>query len=40
MFVQYPQMGRAQTIEGVRKIVARRYPYIIYYSVDADGRKR
>jgi toxin ParE1/3/4 len=30
----FPRMGRRQTKPGVRKFVARRYDYIIYYSVD------
>ena len=34
VLVRFPRAGRAQTVEGVRKIVTRRYPYIIYYSVD------
>jgi toxin ParE1/3/4 len=39
LLVQYPQIGRAQTVEGVRKIVTRRYSYIVYYSVDADAQE-
>ena len=31
---EFPRMGRRQTTAGVRKFVARRYSYIIYYSVD------
>lgn len=31
----FPHMGRRQTFEGVRKIVTRRYPYLVYYTVDA-----
>ena len=28
-------MGRqGTTIEGVRKLVARKYPYLVYYTVD------
>lgn len=34
-----PHMGRRQTVEGVRKIVTRRYPYLVYYRVDADARE-
>jgi addiction module RelE/StbE family toxin len=29
-----PRAGRAQSVEGVRKIVTHRYPYILYYGVD------
>jgi toxin ParE1/3/4 len=39
LLVEYPQIGRAQTVEGVRKIVTRRYSYVIYYSVDADAHE-
>ena len=30
----FPQVGRAQTVEGVRKMVTRRYSYLVYYTVD------
>jgi toxin ParE1/3/4 len=30
----YPEIGRRQTVEGVRKIVIRRYGYLVYYAVD------
>lgn len=30
-----PHVGRIQTVEGVRKLVTRRYGHIIYYVVDA-----
>jgi plasmid stabilization system protein ParE len=33
----FPRLGRRQTVEGVRKIVARRYPYLVYYTVDASN---
>ncbi|RAI38065.1 type II toxin-antitoxin system RelE/ParE family toxin [Rhodoplanes roseus] len=32
--VLFPRVGRRQTVEGVRKIVTRRYPYLVYYTVD------
>jgi plasmid stabilization system protein ParE len=32
----FPEIGRRQTAEGVRKHVTRRYGYLIYYSVDPD----
>ena len=32
--ILFPQLGRAQTVEGVRKLVTRRYPYLVYYRVD------
>lgn len=30
----FPEIGRRQTVEGVRKLVTRRYPYLVYYSLD------
>jgi plasmid stabilization system protein ParE len=30
----FPRMGRAQDVDGVRKIVARRYRYFAYYCLD------
>jgi plasmid stabilization system protein ParE len=30
----WPAIGRRQTAEGVRKLVTRRYPYFVYYTVD------
>jgi plasmid stabilization system protein ParE len=32
--VLFPQVGRAQAAEGVRKLVTRKYPYLVYYRVD------
>lgn len=32
--ILFPNVGRRQTIEGVRKLVTRRYPYLVYYTVD------
>jgi plasmid stabilization system protein ParE len=29
----FPELGRRQTTEDVRKIVTRRYPYIVYYRI-------
>ena len=30
----FPNVGRMQTTEGVRKLVTRKYTYLIYYTVD------
>jgi toxin ParE1/3/4 len=30
----FPQVGRAQSVEGVRKLVTRKYSYLVYYTVD------
>ena len=35
--VRFPSLGRPQTVEGVRKLVTRRYPYLVYYTVDEEA---
>jgi plasmid stabilization system protein ParE len=35
--VRFPNLGRPQTVEGVRKLVTRRYPYLVYYTVDEEA---
>jgi plasmid stabilization system protein ParE len=37
--VLWPEIGRKQTAEGVRKLVTRRYPYFVYYTVDAAAEE-
>lgn len=32
--ILFPRVGRRQTTEGVRKVVTRKYPYLVYYTVD------
>ncbi len=32
--VLFPELGRHQTAEGVRKLVVRRYSYLVYYTLD------
>jgi plasmid stabilization system protein ParE len=34
MLTVFPRIGRRQTRDNVRKLVTRRYPYLIYYLVD------
>ena len=34
LLIAFPQLGRKQSVESVRKIVTRRYSYIVYYLVD------
>lgn len=31
--VRFSRLGRAQALEGVRKLVTRRYAYVVYYAV-------
>ena len=39
MLTRFPFAGRRQAVEGVRKIVTRRYPYLVYYSVDEGANE-
>jgi len=32
--ILFPHVGRRQRTEGVRKIVTRKYRYLVYYTVD------
>ena len=32
--VLFRHIGRQQAVEGVRKLVTRRYPYLVYYRID------
>jgi toxin ParE1/3/4 len=32
--ILFPKVGRAQSVEGVRKLVIRKYPYLVYYTAD------
>lgn len=34
LLASYPHAGTSTTTEGVRKLVVRRYPYLIYYTAD------
>ncbi|HWE79131.1 MAG TPA: type II toxin-antitoxin system RelE/ParE family toxin [Pseudolabrys sp.] len=34
LVVLFPQLGRRQATEGVRKLVTRRYRYLVYYTID------
>ncbi|AMA58405.1 type II toxin-antitoxin system RelE/ParE family toxin [Bradyrhizobium sp. CCGE-LA001] len=35
--VRFPRLGRPPKVEGVRKLVTRRYPYLIYYTLDEEA---
>ena len=35
--VLFPELGRRQTLEAVRKLVTRKYPYLVYYSLDQSA---
>ena len=35
----FPHIGRQQTVESVRKLVTRRYPYLVYYTTDDEAEE-
>src|SRR5437763_8965496 len=37
--ILFPEVGRLQAVEGVRKLVTRKYPYLVYYTVDESGEE-
>jgi toxin ParE1/3/4 len=37
--ILYPHVGRRQKTEGVRKLVTRKYFYLVYYTVDIDAEE-
>ena len=37
--VLFPYVGRPQTVAGVRKLITRKYPYLVYYTVDEPGEE-
>jgi toxin ParE1/3/4 len=36
---RFPEIGRRQSVEGVRKLVTRKYPYFVYYSFDREAEE-
>jgi plasmid stabilization system protein ParE len=32
--ILFPEIGRRQKAEGVRKLVTRKYAYLVYYTID------
>ena|ERR1700679_258697 len=32
--VAFPRIGRRQSVDGVRKLVTRRFGYLVYYSIN------
>ena len=35
--ILFPHIGRKQKVEGVRKLVTRKYAYLVYYTVERNG---
>lgn len=36
ILASHPFAGRRQTTQSVRKLVVRKYPYLVYYTVDKE----
>lgn len=36
LIAEYPKIGRGTNIEGVRVLPVVRYPYLVYYTIEAD----
>jgi plasmid stabilization system protein ParE len=39
VWFRFPHIGRRQKVEGVRKLVTRRYPYLVYYTADDEAEE-
>ena len=39
LLLQFPKLGREQSVEGVRKLVTRRYGYLAYYTLDEQAEE-
>lgn len=37
--VIFPELGRRQTVEGIRKLITRKYPYLVYYRLDRTNEE-
>ena len=35
----FPEVGRLQTVESVRKLVTRKYRYLVYYTIDRNAEE-
>jgi plasmid stabilization system protein ParE len=35
----FPAIGRLQNVEGVRKLVTRKYRYVVYYMIDEGAEE-
>jgi toxin ParE1/3/4 len=34
--ISFPRIGRRQSVQNVRKLITRRYRYLVYYMIDVD----
>lgn len=37
LLAAFPSLGRDQSVDGVRKLITRKYHYIVYYAVSSDA---
>lgn len=37
--ILFPYVGRQQKAEGVRKLVTRHHPYLVYYTTDEEAEE-
>jgi len=37
LLTRFPRIGRLTTVSGVRKLVTRKYPYLVYYEIDDEA---
>ena len=37
--ILFPHVGRQQKVEGVRKLLTRHYPYLVYYTTDDEAEE-
>jgi plasmid stabilization system protein ParE len=35
--ILFPELGRRQAAKGVRKLITRKYSYLVYYSLDQSA---
>jgi len=39
LLLRFPRLGRTQSVQGVRKLVTRRYGYLAYYKLDEEAEE-
>jgi len=39
LLTRFPRIGRVTTVSGVRKLVTRKYRYLVYYKLDNDAEE-
>ena len=39
LLLRFPRLGRTQSVQGVRKLVTRKYGYLVYYKLDEEAEE-